>query len=56
MNIYNLNPQLSKDFWIALGECRTLRVLDLSFSGDLSQKKTEMGQAIAFNAKKKGSL
>jgi hypothetical protein len=39
-NIYNLNPQLSKDFWIALGECRTLRVLDLSFSGDLSQKKT----------------
>lgn len=40
MNIYNLNPQLSKDFWIALGECRTLRVLDLSFSGDLSQKKT----------------
>lgn len=55
-NIYNLNPMLNKDFWVALGECRTLRVLDLSFSGDLSQKKTEMGQAIAFNAKKKGSL
>lgn len=54
--IYNLNPQLNKDFWVSLGECRTLRVLDLAFSGDLSNKKSEIGQAIAFNAKKKGSL
>lgn len=54
--IYNLNPNLNKDFWVALGECRTLRVLDLAFSGDLSNKKTEIGQAVAFNAKKKGSL
>lgn len=28
----------------------------MAFSGDLSQKKVEMGQSIAFNAKKKGSL
>lgn len=38
--IYNLNPNLNRDFWIALGECRSLRVLDLAFSGDLSNKKT----------------
>lgn len=38
--IYNLNPQLGKDFWVALGECRSLRVLDLVYSGDLSNKKT----------------
>lgn len=38
-NIINLNPNLNKDFWVALGECRTLRVLDLAFSGDLSNKK-----------------
>ncbi len=55
-NIYNLNPNLNKDFWVALGECRTLRVLDLTYSGDLSQKKVEIGQSVAFNAKKKGSL
>jgi len=51
-----LNAQLNKDFWVSLGECRTLRVLDLSFSGDLSPKKVEMGQSIAFNAKRKGVL
>lgn len=39
-NIYNLNQNLSKDFWVALGECKSLRVLDLAFAGDLSNKKT----------------
>ena len=30
--------------------------MDLSYSGDLSNKKTEIGNSIAFNAKKKGVL
>ena len=55
-NIINLNPSLVDQFWISLGECRSLRVLDLSYSGDISSKATNMGNAIAFNAKKKGVL
>jgi hypothetical protein len=35
----NLNPSLAKDFWVSLGECRSLRVLDLARSGELSGKK-----------------
>jgi hypothetical protein len=31
-------------------------VLDVSFSGDLSAKIKDVGNSIAFNAKKKGSL
>ena len=45
-----------KEFWVSLGENKSLRVLDLSYSGDLSSKKTEIGNSIAFNAKKKGCL
>lgn len=52
----NLNQNLSKEFWIALGECQSLRVIDLAFSGDISSKKVELGNSIAFNAKKKGVL
>lgn len=51
-----LNPNLVKEFWVSLGECKSLRVLDLSYSGDLTSKKTEIGNSIAFNAKKKGCL
>lgn len=55
-NIYNFNQNLNKEFWSALGDCKSLRVLDLSGSGDLSSKVKEMGSAIAFNAKRKGVL
>ena len=54
--IANLNPSLSKEFWVALGENQTLRVLDLASSGTLNAKRTEVGNSIAFNAKKKGVL
>lgn len=37
-NIFNLNVCLSREFWSALGDCKSLRVLDLSESGDLSNK------------------
>lgn len=55
-NVANLNPNLVEQFWVSLGECRSLRVLDLAFSGDISSKTINMGNAIAFNAKKKGAL
>lgn len=55
-NVFNLNPQLNREFWSALGDCKSLRVLDLSGSGDLSAKANEMGSAVAFNAKRKGVL
>lgn len=55
-NVAGLNPALVKEFWVSLGECKSLRILDLAFSGDLSSKRTELGNAIAFNAKKKGIL
>lgn len=41
---------------MALGDCKSLRALDLSNSGDLSGKIRELGMAVAFNAKRKGSL
>lgn len=55
-NIPNLNPSLTKQFWVSLGQCVSLRVLNLSFSGPLTSKKTDLGRAIGFNAKKKGAL
>lgn len=55
-NVTNLNPNLVEQFWVSLGECRSLRVLDLAYSGDISSKSTNLGNAIAFNAKKKGGL
>ena len=39
-----------------MGDCKSLRVLDLSKSGDLSSKVRELGSSIAFNAKRKGVL
>jgi hypothetical protein len=55
-NVNGLNNSLVDQFWISLGECRSLRVLDIAYSGDISNKATNMGNAIAFNAKKKGVL
>lgn len=55
-NVFNLNPALNREFWSALGDCKSLKVLDLSGSGDLSAKVKEMGSAVAFNAKRKGVL
>lgn len=31
--ILNMNQNLNKDFWVSLGEVKTLKVLDLSYSG-----------------------
>ena len=55
-NIPGLNPCLSRDFWSALGESKSLRVLDLSKSGDLNSRISDLGSAVAFNAKRKGIL
>ena len=52
-----LNNNLNKDFWITVGECRSIRVIDISKSGILQNTNVaNMGTAIAFNAKKKGNL
>jgi hypothetical protein len=37
-SIIGLNNYLTKDFWLAVGECKSIRVLDVSGSGDLSAK------------------
>jgi hypothetical protein len=55
-NVNGLNTVIHKDFWTALGDCKSLRVLDISKSGDLSTKIRDLGTAVAFNAKRKGSL
>lgn len=55
-NVNGLNTVIHKDFWTALGDCKSLRVLDISKSGDLSSKIRDLGTAVAFNAKRKGSL
>lgn len=52
-----LNTNLTKDFWVTVGECRSLRVIDVSRSGIFDNTNIQyMGTAIAFNAKKKGNL
>jgi len=33
-----LNNILHRDFWSALGDCKSLKIIDLSKSGDLSTK------------------
>lgn len=56
-NSIDLNQNLSKEFFISLGEIKTLRKLDLSCSGVFTDNLLNMlGKAIAFNAKKGGVL
>ena len=53
----NINAYLNKDFFVALGEVRTLKVLDISWAGSLNSTSADfLGKAIAFNARLKGSL
>lgn len=54
--VAGLNQKLTKEFWASLGECRSIRVLDLSFSGAIDASMSMLGFAVAYNAKKKGSL
>jgi len=60
LNLYRtgtLNTHLSEQFFIALGESRTLKRLNIGFSGELRDNHcTWLGKAIAFNAKRNGSL
>jgi len=56
-NCGNLNSYLTEQFFIALGESRTLKKLNLSYAGVLNSSAfTWLGKAVAFNAQKKGSL
>ena len=56
-NFTGLNSYLSKDFCVALGEIRTLHTLNIARSGKISNPIAEnLGKAIGFNARKKGSL
>jgi hypothetical protein len=55
-HINSLNTAFTADFWSAVGDCKSLRVLNISKSGDLSAKIKDLGRAVAFNAKRKGSL
>lgn len=55
--ISNLNPNLSKDFFIHLGDIRTLKSLNLEKSGTFNNSVlANFGKAIAFNALKGGVL
>lgn len=51
----NLMKNLSKDFYAALGENRTLKALNLNYCGDINNTDY-FGKSIAFNAKKGGNL
>mmetsp|Transcript_30468 Transcript_30468/g.27705 ORF Transcript_30468/g.27705 Transcript_30468/m.27705 type:complete len:238 (-) Transcript_30468:967-1680(-) len=53
----SLNGNLPEQFFVALGEVRTLKSLDLSFSGTMNVTlASNLGKAIAFNARKDNSL
>lgn len=55
--IQNFNPNLTQDFFISLGEVRSLRILEIQGSGQFaSGSLVNFGKAIAFNARKKGAL
>lgn len=49
-------PSLPVSFYIALGENKTLRYLDLSLESYVKCNFRDLGKAIAMNAKKNGSL
>jgi Ran GTPase-activating protein (RanGAP) involved in mRNA processing and transport len=56
-NCGSLNAYLPEQFFVALGEVRTLKSLDLANSGRFNSSHcTYMGKAIAFNARKDNSL
>ena len=56
-NCGSIGSYLTEQFFIALGESRTLKKLNLSYSGVLNTSAfTWLGKAVAFNAQKKGSL
>ncbi len=56
-SILTLNPALNNEFFISLGEIKTLRSLDLSFSGKFTDSIfSNFGKALAFNAKKNGAI
>lgn len=56
-NSKDLNTNLTKEFFVSLGEIKTLKILESSWSGVFSDELlTNLGKAIAFNAKKGGSL
>jgi len=50
-----LNENLTKDFFVSLGEAKTLRILNLNNSGQI-KSAADLGKSVAFNAKKNGSL
>lgn len=51
------NSKLVKEFWVSLGEIKTLRVLDLCNSGVFEVAQCDhAGKAIAFNARRGGIL
>lgn len=54
--ISGLNPKLNEEFFIHLGEIKSLRILDLSNSGRISGIIANLGKSIAMNAKLGGSL
>jgi NLR family CARD domain-containing protein 3 len=47
---------LSNDFYVALGENKTLKALLIDSNTVFTQRRTEFGKACAFNKKKNGSL
>jgi ubiquitin-protein ligase/Ran GTPase-activating protein (RanGAP) involved in mRNA processing and transport len=55
--ITNLNGSLTNEFYYSLGDNSSLTYLDLSLSGSISCSNiTQLGNAIALNCLKKGSL
>ena len=55
--LVNINGALNREFWMSLGEIKTLKVLNLNDSGNFNSTGVEMmGKGVAFNFKKGGSL
>lgn len=56
-NVNGLNPKLTKDFFVHLGDIRTLRSVNFNNSGKFAPNTlADFGKAIAFNAKREGVL
>lgn len=53
--VAGLNSAYTRDFFVSLGEIKTLRMIDFKRSGVFNDV-ANLGKALAFNSKKNGSL
>lgn len=56
MSMTGVFPYLTENFFIAMGESKTLKYVNMNTNARVNAKVVLLGKAIAMNAKKNGSL